>query len=521
MNNLTIKAKLFIIPLVLIVVFALTYIIYNNANQSASNALDRASEAKLIQNEFLQSRITVYQFLKNPNDETLNKVRTSLEGNRKQVAELKEKLSLDENKKKCDEGIALIDNYRTDFEQKAPVIIKTDVLNRNDIDLGSLVATGKALGAKLDEIALSAVELSKSKSESVGTYLALCFIFALGIVFLVSYMVMREIQGSIRLLETNISHFVQTKDLTIRLAYSRKDEIKVIIDSFNTLLVTLENTIKEAKYAADENASVSSELSATSLQIGKNAESSMAIVQDTIAEITDIKKFIEATAAVSEETKNGIKVAGDRLNEMLQDIQSLKEDVGAASQSETALAGKLEEMSTEAAQVKNILTVISDIADQTNLLALNAAIEAARAGEHGRGFAVVADEVRKLAERTQKSLTEINATINIIVQSITDASEQMGVNARNIERLVKVSDNVEGVVVETVSAMNESINNVASNADNSIKIAKDSGKIVDSVSKINDLTASNARSVEEIASAAEHLYKLTDGLKTKLDQFKS
>jgi methyl-accepting chemotaxis protein len=97
----------------------------------------------------------------------------------------------------------------------------------------------------------------------------------------------------------------------------------------------------------------------------------------------------------------------------------------------------------------------------------------------------------------------------------------MGVNARNIERLVKVSDNVEGVVVETVSAMNESINNVASNADNSIKIAKDSGKIVDSVSKINDLTASNARSVEEIASAAEHLYKLTDGLKTKLDQFKS
>ncbi len=129
-----------------------------------------------------------------------------------------------------------------------------------------------------------------------------------------------------------------------------------------------------------------------------------------------------------------------------------------ASQKQNELADNLMKLSADAEQTKGILTAISDIADQTNLLALNAAIEAARAGEHGRGFAVVADEVRKLAERTQKSLTEINATISVVVQSIGDNSDALGVNAKEMNELTEELGQVDKKMDEVLDVMNNLTN---------------------------------------------------------------
>jgi methyl-accepting chemotaxis protein len=291
--------------------------------------------------------------------------------------------------------------------------------------------------------------------------------------------------------------------------------------SFNDLLQTLKELISTSKTSASENASISHELSTTSLGVGKNVERSVVVVQEATEQARKVQEEISGAISDAQESKKDIIQANDNLASARDEIIELTSKVQLSAQMEVELAHNMEGVSHEANQVKAILEVISDIADQTNLLALNAAIEAARAGEHGRGFAVVADEVRKLAERTQKSLSEINATISVVVQSIVDASMKMNDNSEQIQNLSTIAKDVEEKINKTVEIVNIAVKASDKTVNDFENTGKNVERIVSKVEEINTISSTNARSVEEIAAASEHLNTLTEQLNSKLEHFRT
>ncbi len=320
--------------------------------------------------------------------------------------------------------------------------------------------------------------------------------------------------------ETMKSLSAQGGDLTIRLPIYSKDEIGESSQYMNEFIQKVHDIIEDAHKSSTENMSISTELSGTTHSVGQRAEESNQLIENAHSKGKNVAVSLEDTVKDSVRTKETLIDANSDLIQAKSTVLTMVEDIHRSAERENELAETLAQLSQDAEQVKGVLTVISDIAEQTNLLALNAAIEAARAGEHGRGFAVVADEVRKLAERTQKSLTEINSTISIIVQSIIDTGTQMNQNAKDIQDLSSASVNVEGLINKTSEVMESAVREAESSLKRAEKTTQAAKEIIKSVEDVNTITASNARSIEEIAEASQHLSNMTQTLNQQLERFK-
>ena len=376
--------------------------------------------------------------------------------------------------------------------------------------------------AQLKEIndQIQKVNFEKLDTDKLTSFVILIVVVI--IVLSIFFMINSSIQASVMRAKKSCDEIIHTKDLSLKIETGSQDEISGITQAVNTLLAELKNAIANAKSNAIENASVAEELSSTSLQIGKRAEEESSIVVQTTNDAKIVSTQMDEASIQAKKVK---EVTGNAQKSLAIAQDLLEETIAQLNQTahaEAAINERLNHLSEEAQQVRSVLDVIGDIADQTNLLALNAAIEAARAGEHGRGFAVVADEVRKLAERTQKSLVDTNATVNVIVQSIGDISGEMNGNAKRINELTEFSTKVTTQTSDAVAMLAQSVeatDDVVIKADSNVKLIQSA--VIEKISTINELSSSNTRSVEEIASAAEHLSKLAGSLSSTLSQFKT
>jgi methyl-accepting chemotaxis protein len=348
--------------------------------------------------------------------------------------------------------------------------------------------------------------------------------FALVILLIIinTLLTSRMVAVPLHALKDNIQDIASGEgDLTRMMVVKGGDEIALVSEQINHFIEKVRSIISEVKTISSENSSISHEFSSTTMETGKRVEDTTHLVSVTTENSQQIQQEMERSIGQAKSNKEELAGAVHYLDEANGSILQLNAKIQESAHTETELAKRMEHLSGEANQVKDVLTVISDIAEQTNLLALNAAIEAARAGEHGRGFAVVADEVRKLAERTQKSLVEINATINVIVQSIMESSETMNTNAKGVEELAEVSQDVEGKISKMSKVVQKAIEMSEETVNDYIKSGEKVKGVIETITKINTLSGENARSVEEMSSAANHLSHMSETLDAKLTLFKT
>ncbi|EJC13238.1 methyl-accepting chemotaxis protein [Helicobacter pylori Hp P-16] len=312
------------------------------------------------------------------------------------------------------------------------------------------------------------------------------------------------------------------KDLRAKIDVGdRNDEISQVGRGINLFVENARLIMEEIKGISTLNKTSMDKLVQIAQETQKSMKDSSTTLNSVKNKATDVASMMNISIEQSQGLRKRLIETQGLVKESKDAIGDLFSQITESAHTEEELSSKVEQLSRNADDVKSILDIINDIADQTNLLALNAAIEAARAGEHGRGFAVVADEVRNLAGRTQKSLAEINSTIMVIVQEINDVSSQMNLNSQKMERLSDMSKSVQ----ETYEKMSSNLSSVVSDSNQSMDDYAKSGHQIEAMvsdfAEVEKVASKTLADSSDILNIATHVSGTTMNLDKQVNLFKT
>lgn len=337
------------------------------------------------------------------------------------------------------------------------------------------------------------------------------------VIFALSRLVIRPLKRLISLVKDIANG---EGDLTKRLAMERRDEIGELGGHFDAFLTKLQGIIKDVAGATRQVAAASTQIAASSEEMAsgltKQAEQTgqvSAAVEEMSQSVIEVaKKSSEAATAAGNAGKQAER-GGDVVGKTVTEMQSIARQVTESAEAVGAL-GKQSE------QIGAIIATIRDIADQTNLLALNAAIEAARAGEHGRGFAVFADEVRKLAERTSKATEEVSTSIKQIQDGTAGSVQLIQAGTERVGKGVDLAKSA-GIALEEIVASSSNLGSmVQSIAAAAEQQSSASEEIARSIEQISAVTKESTAGASQAAQAASELSQQAAMLQTLVGKFK-
>ena len=450
---------------------------------------------------FMQYRINILFHILSTDEKDMQGIEKDIHTSE---TDLLKKLKDYENLLSNDEDRKMLEAEQKDLKTYID-LINNEVLpksraNENEAARDLMLKTARPLGRQVqteldnhsafnERMASSYIEEENASAARAKVISISTIAFAVIAIGALGFFLLTSIRRSLNQIQTMVSRVENELDFTVRVTVSKKDEIGLTTLALNRLLDKLQGNLKTISESAYSVASAAGLLSTTSNQVATASTQQSSSASDMAATVEEMTVSINHVADRAQEanrlsSESGqLAISGEKIiGQTVRDIQDIAVTVHAAAD----LIRGLEQHSQE---ISNVVAVIKEVADQTNLLALNAAIEAARAGEQGRGFAVVADEVRKLAERTAVSTTEIATTI-----------EQMRTTAGN------AVGSMQGVVNKVTKGVES-----AQEADGAIRqIGESSRTAVKMVEEITEAIREQGAATNNIATQVERIAQMSE-----------
>ncbi len=439
------------------------------------------------------------------------------------LQELDKLVTNDEERQALKDAQTYFPPYRASLDEMVTARNKTDDIAAVDRQIKGVDRPLRFALDKLAALSDKAFTAHRKEAEAHAvflTYLLLAGVLVVGFIFCaMGVAVTRNMTGRIKSVVAAIGR-VAEKDLTVVLAVNGGDELAEMADDFNRMVAATRQMVVDINGSSTQLATAVSQLNATATQIATGAEevasqaATVAVASEEMAATSADIARNSAMAADGAQHANGSALAGVNVaDQTIGGMARIAERVRASAQT-------VENLGARSDQIGEIVGTIEDIADQTNLLALNAAIEAARAGEQGRGFAVVADEVRALAERTTRATREIGEMIKAIQTETKGAVAAMEEGVREVESgtadAARSGEALKEILTQ-IESVTMQVSQIATAAEEQTATTTE---ITGNIQQITDVVQETARGAQESAAAASQLSLMAEELHRMVGQFR-